>query len=117
MFWGKTAQQLTDIERALLAQEVQHLKMQEGETVAAETVTPEQESGWTRFVEGFREGWNEKIAVEDNEDRMGNRLPARDPITGEILRNSFFPFWSIPKANEYTHPQYEYYWGNHSNRK
>mgnify|MGYP001020146691 CR=1 FL=1 len=31
MFWGKTAQQLTDIERALLVQEVQRLKMQEAE--------------------------------------------------------------------------------------
>ena len=68
MFWGKTAQQLTDIERALLAQEVQYLKTQE-ETVCAETVAPEKESGWTRFVAGFKEGWNEEVAVEDYEDQ------------------------------------------------
>ena len=69
MFWGKTAQQLTDIERALLVQEVQHLKMQEGETVDAETVTPEQESGWTRFVAGFKEGWNEPMISEKIEKK------------------------------------------------
>lgn len=117
MFWGKTAQQLTDIERALLVQEVQRLKMQEDEAAGDVVVaTPKEESGWARFVEGFRDGWNEEVAVEDYEDQTvnNNLWPVRDVVTGEVLEHPFcyFPYFSIPEANECTHPQYEYYWGN-----
>ena len=98
--------------------EVQHLKMQEGQTVGAETVVPERESGWTRFVAGFKEGWNEEVAVEDYEDQTvhNNLWPIRDVVTGEILAHPFcyFPSFSIPDANDYTHPQYEDFWGNNS---
>lgn len=122
MFWGKTAQQLTDIKRALLVQEVQRLKMQEAEAAGdAAVAAPQEESGWTRFVEGFRDGWNEEVAVEDYEDQTvnNNLWPVRDVVTGEVLEHPFcyFPSFSIPDANDYTHPQYEDFWGNHSNKK
>jgi hypothetical protein len=86
MFWGKTAQQLTDIERALLVQEVQHLKMQEDETVDAETVAPEQESGWMRFVAGFKEGWNEhRITSVDTKGKTYLNSPVMSPLDPRII--------------------------------
>lgn len=112
MFWGKTAQQLTDIERALLVQEVQHLKMQEGETVAAETVAPEQESGWTRFVAGFKEGWNEK-SFDDNWWEIA-------PYKEKTFKPDFVNFLysdGVPEPHDCTHPQYEDFWGNNSHSR
>ena len=108
MFWGKTAQQLTDIERALLAQEVQHLKIQEGD------ITTKQESGWTLFAEGFREGWNRKVPSNTHDK---NNSVNKIQIDCGYEYDCMFPSFCIPEANDYTHPQYEEYWGINNNRK
>jgi len=107
MFWGKTAQQLTDIERALRAQEVQHLKMQEGETVGAETVVPERESGWVRFATGFGEGWNDPNS------------PVMSPLDPRIVSDPYDPNVTFSPFNPYNenfsdprHDLYEYFYGD-----
>ena len=119
MFWGKTAQQLTDIERALLAQEVQHLKMQEGETVAAETVAPEQESGWTRFVAGFKEGWNEPMISEKIEKKIYPNSPVMSPLDPRIVSDPYDPNVTFSPFNPFNenfsdprHDLYEYFYGD-----
>jgi len=119
MFWGKTAQQLTDIERALLAQEVQHLKMQEGETVAAETVVPERESGWVRFATGFGEGWNEPMISEKIEKKIYPNSPVMSPLDPRIVSDPYDPNVTFSPFNPYNenfsdprHDLYEYFYGD-----
>lgn len=105
MFWGKTAQQLTDIERALLAQEVQHLKIQEGD------ITTKQESGWTLFAEGFREGWNEEVPKGKSIEYLGyDNLNYNNDAQDE---NSFFPKvgGGAPGPFDFCHPDYKEFWG------
>jgi len=115
MFWGKTAQQLTDIERALLVQEVQRLKMQEDEAAGdAAVAAPKEESGWARFVEGFKEGWNEKVP-SNTHDKHFSKKKIQIDLDDEY--DCIFPSLCIPEANDYTHPQYEEYWGIPNNRR
>ena len=112
MFWGKTAQQLTDIERALLAQEVQRLKMQEDEAAGdVASVAPQEESGWARFMEGFREGWNEEVPKRKSIEYLGyDNLNYNNDAQDE---NSFFPKvgGGAPGPFDFCHPDYKEFWG------
>ncbi len=76
-----------------------------------ELIVSKSNNYWDIFMEGFKEEWNKK-SFNNKKTLHGNEV-----FCIELADTSFSE--GTPDCNDYTHPQYDDFWGNNtvSNRK